>query len=101
MDYKDIREAKPIGTQCVRCEGQANVLIEGWTLDGPAEKSQWTCPRCDAANAIMVPGKVVGVAIGTGQVVSGGRLKDVCRADKRSDPSPRSFQERHWAAIER
>jgi hypothetical protein len=67
----DIREVKPIASQCVRCHGQANVLIEGWTPDGPTEKSQWTCPRCHAANAIMVPGKVVGVAIATGRVVSG------------------------------
>jgi hypothetical protein len=71
MPYNDIREAKPFRDHCVRCEGQANVLIEGWTPDGRAETSQWTCPRCQAANAIVVAGKVVGVAIGTGRVVSG------------------------------
>ncbi len=67
----DIRDAKPIGTKCEGCHGQANVLIEGWTPDGPSEKSQWTCPRCYAANAIMVAGKVVGVAIATGIVTHG------------------------------
>jgi Zn finger protein HypA/HybF involved in hydrogenase expression len=59
----DIRDAKPIGTKCVSCQGQANVLIEGWTPDGPTEESPWTCPRCHAANTILVSGKVVGVAI--------------------------------------
>ena len=67
----DIREAKPIGTRCVRCDGQANVLIEEWTADRPIEESVWTCPRCHAANAISVRGKVVGVAFVTGHVVSG------------------------------
>ena len=48
----DIRDVKPIGTQCVRCHGQANVLIEGWTPDGPTEKGEWPCPRCHAANTL-------------------------------------------------
>jgi hypothetical protein len=69
----DIRNVKPIGTQCVRCHGQANVLIKGWTPDGPTEKSWWICPRCDAANAIMVPGRVVGTAIGTVRTIAKGR----------------------------
>jgi Zn finger protein HypA/HybF involved in hydrogenase expression len=70
----DIRDAKPIGTSCVRCQGQANVLLEGWTSDGPAEENRWTCPRCQAANTIVAPGKVVGIAFATGQVVPGKRL---------------------------
>jgi hypothetical protein len=49
----DIRDAKQIGTKCVRCHGQANVLIEGWAPDGPAEENPWTCPRCHAANTIL------------------------------------------------
>ena len=67
----DIRDATPIETRCIRCRGQANVLIEAWTPDRPSQESQWTCPRCQAANAIVVPGKVVGVAIATGEVVKG------------------------------
>jgi bacterioferritin-associated ferredoxin len=67
----DIREAKPIGTRCKRCDGQANVLIEEGTADRPIEESVWTCPRCHAANAISVRGKVVGVAFASGHVVSG------------------------------
>ena len=67
----DIRDAKPIGTMCVRCDGQANVLIEVWTADRPIQESVWTCPRCHAANAISVRGKVVGVAFLAGHVVSG------------------------------
>jgi len=65
-------DAKPIVTKCVRCHGQANVLIDGWT-DGPAEESPWTCPRCHAANTILVPGTIVAVAIATGRVVMGKR----------------------------
>lgn len=67
----DNRDAKPIGTQCVRCHRQVNVLMEGWTPNGPTEKSIWTCPRCHAANDIIVPGKIVGVAFLTCRVVSG------------------------------
>jgi hypothetical protein len=67
----DTRDAKTIGTKCIRCHGQANVLIEGWMPDGQTEKGQWTCPRCHAAHAIMVPGNVVGVVIATGRVVKG------------------------------
>jgi hypothetical protein len=63
---------KPIGTTCIRCDGQANVLIAGWTPEGPEETS-WTCPRCLTANPIVVAAKVVGVAIGTGRVVNGTR----------------------------
>ena len=66
-----ISNAKPIGTTCDGCHGQANVLIDGWTPDGPAQERSWTCPRCQAANTIPVPGKVVGVAIATGRVVAG------------------------------
>jgi hypothetical protein len=69
----DISNVKPIGTECVHCHEQANVLIEGWTPDGPAEKGGWICPRCHAANALMVQGKIVGVAIATVEVVSKGR----------------------------
>ena len=69
----DIRDVKPTGTKCVRCHGQTNVLIEGWTPGGPAEEKPWTCPRCHASNTIIVAGKVVGVAIGTGRVVMGKR----------------------------
>ena len=69
----DIRDAKPIGTNCIRCDGQANVLLAGGTPDSPTEETSWTCPRCLAANTIMVAGRVVGVAIGTGRVVSGTR----------------------------
>jgi hypothetical protein len=68
MDNKD---AKPIGTRCARCDGQANVLSEEWTPERPVEESLWTCPRCQAKNAIRVAGEVVGVAIGTGHVISG------------------------------
>ena len=67
----DIRDAKPIETHCIRCHGQTNVLLEGWTPDGPTEKRQWTCPRCHAANEIVAAGHVVGVAIATGRVVKG------------------------------
>jgi bacterioferritin-associated ferredoxin len=66
----DIRDARPIGTRCVRCDGQANVLIEEWTADHPIEETVWTCPRCHAANAISVRGRVVGVAFATGHIVS-------------------------------
>jgi Zn finger protein HypA/HybF involved in hydrogenase expression len=69
----DIRDAEPIGTKCVRCHGQANVLMDGWTPDGPPEENTWTCPRCHAANTIVVPGKVVGVAIATGRIMMGKR----------------------------
>lgn len=69
----DIRNVKPIGTECVHCHGQANVLIEGWTPDGLTDKGGWTCPRCHGANALMVRGKIVGVAIATGELVEKGR----------------------------
>jgi hypothetical protein len=67
----DVRNLRPIGTRCVGCQGQANVLMEGWTLDGPMEVQQWSCPRCRAANTVLIQGKVVGVAIAEGRVVSG------------------------------
>lgn len=73
MPPMDIRDVKPIGTQCVRCHGQANVLIEGWTPDGPTEKGEWPCPRCHAANTLMVRGKIVGVAIATGEIAATGQ----------------------------
>jgi hypothetical protein len=66
-------DVKPIGTKCIRCDGQANVLIAAWTPEGLTEETSWTCPRCLAANTIMAAAKVVGVAIGTGGVVSGTR----------------------------
>ena len=69
----DIREAKPIGTRCVRCDGQANVLIEEWTLDRPLAESRWTCPRCGAANVISIRGNLVGIAYATGHVSRAGR----------------------------
>jgi Zn finger protein HypA/HybF involved in hydrogenase expression len=71
----DIRDAKPVGTKCARCHGQANVLVEEWTPDGQAEETRWTCPRCQEANAITVAGKIVGVAIATGRVVRGDRVE--------------------------
>jgi hypothetical protein len=67
----DMKNVKPIGTRCLGCQGQANVLIEGWTLDGPLEVQAWTCPRCRAANTILTQGKVVGVATAAGYMVSG------------------------------
>jgi hypothetical protein len=67
----DTRNVKPIGTKCASCHGLANVLIEGGTPDGPTEAHLWTCPRCHAANTIVVPSKVVGVSIATARVVSG------------------------------
>jgi len=72
----DIKDAKPIGTRCVCCAGQANVLIEEWATDRPTEQLRWTCPRCQAANTIRAAGKVVGIAIGTGYVISGRPLTD-------------------------
>jgi hypothetical protein len=62
MDIR-IRDAKPIGTHCIGCHGQANVLIEGWTPEGETGEKSWTCPRCQAANTILVQGNVIGVAI--------------------------------------
>jgi hypothetical protein len=44
----EIRNAQPIVTECVGCRRQANVLVEGWTPDGPMEEHPWTCPRCGA-----------------------------------------------------
>jgi hypothetical protein len=75
----DITDATPIGTRCVRCDGQANVLIEkvlreGWTPDAAAMETQWTCPRCQAVNTIVAPGRVVGIAFATGHMIVG---KDV------------------------
>ena len=67
----DIRNLKPVGSSCVACHGDANVVIEGWTLDGPLEIQHWTCPRCRVPNTIMIQGTVVGTAIGTGEVISG------------------------------
>ena len=70
----DIRDAEPLRTKCARCHGQASVLVEACTPDRQAGETQWICPRCQAANVITVPGKVVGVAIATGRVVRGDRL---------------------------
>jgi hypothetical protein len=70
----EVSKVKPIGTKCVACQGQANVLMEGWTLDGAMEVQAWTCPRCRASNTILMQGKVVGVAIATGHVVSGAAI---------------------------
>jgi hypothetical protein len=67
----DIRNVKPVGSSCVACHGQTNVVIEGWTLDGPLEIQQWTCPRCRVPNTILTQGTVVGVAIATVEVISG------------------------------
>jgi hypothetical protein len=67
----DIRNVEPVGSRCVACHGDANVLIEGWTLDGPLEIQQWTCPRCRMPNTMLIQGKIVGTAIATGEVVSG------------------------------
>ena len=67
----DIKDAKPIGTRCLHCDGQANVLIEEWTPDCPTEEGFWTCPRCDGANVISVRGTVVGIAFATGSVIVG------------------------------
>jgi hypothetical protein len=67
----DPRNMKPLGTDCSRCQQQANVLIDNRTPDGPMEEYAWTCPRCGAANTILAPSKVVGVAIGSAFVVSG------------------------------
>jgi hypothetical protein len=61
----DIRNAKPVHTSCAHCHGQANVLMEEWAPEREAEAAQWTCPYCQAVNAITVSGKVVGVAIWT------------------------------------
>ena len=62
---------KPIGAQCASCQKQANVLIDKRTPDGPMEEYPWTCLRCRAANTILAPSKVVGVAVLSGFVVSG------------------------------
>jgi hypothetical protein len=69
----DIRDLKPIGTKCARCQGQANVLLDARTPDGPAEEYPWTCPRCHTANTIRLPSKVVGVAIGEVYVIRSGQ----------------------------
>lgn len=58
----DIRDAKPVGTECVDCHGNVNVLLEGWTAGGHEQQQPWTCPRCGAANTIVVSGQVVGTA---------------------------------------
>jgi transcriptional regulator with XRE-family HTH domain len=44
--HENQRDAKLIGTHCVGCHGQANVLIEGWAPDGQMEKNSWICPHC-------------------------------------------------------
>jgi len=67
----DPRDMKPLGSRCAGCHEQANVLIDGRTAEGPLEEYSWTCPRCRAANTILAPSRVVGVAIGVGIVVSG------------------------------
>jgi len=67
----DPRDMKPIGTRCATCQQQANVLTDKRTPDGPMEEYSWTCPRCGAANTILAPSKVVGVAIESGLMVSG------------------------------
>ena len=67
----DPSNMKPIGTRCASCQKQVNVLTDKRTPDGPMEEYSWTCPRCGAANTILAPSKVVGVAIESGFVVSG------------------------------
>jgi hypothetical protein len=67
----DPRNMKPIGTKCASCQKQANVLTDKRTPDGPMEEYSWTCPRCRAANTILAPSKVVGVATGEGLLVTG------------------------------
>jgi hypothetical protein len=67
----DPRNMKPIGAKCTSCHGQANVLIDTWTPDRPMEEYSWTCPRCRAANTILAPSKVVGVATAEGLLVTG------------------------------
>ena len=62
---------KPIGAQCASCQNQANVLTDKRTPDGQMEEYSWTCPRCGAANTILAPSRVVGVAIASVFVVSG------------------------------
>lgn len=62
-----------MGTECVGCRGQANVLVEGWTPDGPMQEHPWTCPRCGAANTILVSGKPIGLAIHTVRIQPGPR----------------------------
>jgi hypothetical protein len=66
----DVKNMKPIGTTCARCRGQANVLIDRRTPDGPMEERSWTCPRCRAINTILAPSRVVGVAVAEGLVVT-------------------------------
>lgn len=67
---------KPIATKCGHCQGQANVLIDGRTPDGPMEEYSWTCPRCQRASVILAPSKVVGVAIATGLMVMGKQVSN-------------------------
>ena len=64
---------KPIGTKCAGCHGQANVLTDRRTPDGPTKEYSWTCPRCRAANTILAPSKIVGVATGEGLLVTRGK----------------------------
>jgi len=66
----DPRDMKPIGTRCATCQQQANVLTDKRTPDGPMEEYSWTCPRCGAANTILAPSNVVGVAVASVFVVS-------------------------------
>jgi hypothetical protein len=80
----DIRNLKPIGTTCVGCHEQTNVLLEGWTPDGPMQAQQWSCPRCRAAHTILTQGRVVGTAIGSVQVVSGKAPAPDVRANARA-----------------
>jgi hypothetical protein len=53
---------KIVPSTCSQCQGSVNVLLSGWTPDGPPQENPWTCPRCQAANTIVVPGTRVGIA---------------------------------------
>ena len=86
----DINKAKPIGTRCIACYGQTNVLMAGWTIDGEPEVQHWTCPRCSALNTIMVQGKVIGVAYATVRLVSGTPQELCSKRSTRGNGAPAS-----------
>jgi hypothetical protein len=79
--HMGIRDAKPIGTQCIRCVGQVNVLMEGWTPDGQTAEKPWICPRCQAANAITVSGHIVGVRSQRGMSSPARQTEPSCISD--------------------
>ena len=56
---------KIVPSTCAHCLGDVNILLAGWAADGSPQENLWTCPRCQAENRIVVPGKRVGIAYAT------------------------------------